>query len=88
LWQVNDSLGNITEYSYDLAGNLKSIKDAKDNITSYEYDGQNRLIKTIYPDSGFEQYVYDANSNLTNKRDRKGQVIVYTYGIVGSDLEM
>ena len=32
----------VTEYSYDLAGNLINVTDPLGNITSYDYDNRDR----------------------------------------------
>jgi YD repeat-containing protein len=38
LSQVKDRCGNITEFTYDIFGNLKTVKDATGN-TTYYYQG-------------------------------------------------
>ena len=79
LYTVTDAETNITTYSYDDNGNLEEIQDAKTNSTDYEYDDFNRLLKTIYPDTSYEEFTYDANSNLKSKRTRKGDTLQYSY---------
>lgn len=76
---VTDALNNTTTYTYDGDKNLQTITDAKNNVAAYTYDSFNRLAKTTYPDSSYEQYVYDASSNLISKRTRKGDIINYSY---------
>jgi YD repeat-containing protein len=70
-----DALGQRTEYSYDIIGNLTSIKDANLHTTSYEYDALNRRIDTIIPLGQRSTTSYDAIGNLATSTDFNGSII-------------
>ncbi|NQD36438.1 type IV secretion protein Rhs [Permianibacter sp. IMCC34836] len=44
-----DALGRITEYSYDLSGNVTSVKDPKGNLSYTSYDELNRVVRVVEP---------------------------------------
>ena len=67
------------EYTYTPNGLLESIRDANGNVTSYRYDGFDRLEFTDFPDQTFTQLGYDASSNITSRRNRAGETILYGY---------
>ena len=80
LWKIIDASGNTpVTYSYNANGSIKTLTDAKGNTTTYQYDGHNRLKKTIYPNSTFEQLSYDSAGNMFQKQTRSGQTIGYSY---------
>ncbi|MBK7838306.1 MAG: RHS repeat protein [Candidatus Obscuribacter sp.] len=59
---------------------LASVKDARNNTTTYSWDGFDRLNKTTYADTTFEQNSsYDANGNVLIQLTRSGSSIVCTY---------
>lgn len=75
-------------YAYTANGLVSAFKDAKNNRTAYAYDGQDRKIKTLYPEpatanttstTDYEQYGFDANSNLISLRKRNGDSITLAY---------
>jgi len=76
-------------FTYSNNGRLQTLKDAENNLTTYEYDGFDRLQKTRMPNTpkgsgtssvtDYEQLTYDANSNVTNRRLRDAQSIIFTY---------
>ncbi|PKN61054.1 MAG: hypothetical protein CVU57_31465, partial [Deltaproteobacteria bacterium HGW-Deltaproteobacteria-15] len=71
-------------YIYDTEGNRarEEIRDDQGTVVRYtlfEYDGKNRLHKTIYPDSNYEERSYDLKGNLTAILDQKGQGTSYAY---------
>ena len=80
-----------TEVTNDWSANgkLSSIKDGENNLTTYEYDGHDRLLTTRYPiatqgagvssATDYEQLTYDANGNVTQRRLRDGQSILFTF---------
>ena len=83
-----DSAQDYATYSYTANGQQATVKDAKGNLTSYLYDGQDRLVKTQFPNPAgggtssaidFEQYGYDAAGNLTTLRKRSGQTVTLAY---------
>lgn len=68
-------------------GQTAAATDAENNKTTYEYDGHDRLLKTFYPSSArgsgtssvtdYEQLGYDGDGNVTSRRLRDGNSIVY-----------
>lgn len=77
----------ITQYRYDLIGNLTAVIDPLNRTTSYQYDARNRLIRHTSPDpdgtgpavASFTGYSYDAVGNLTTVGDALGQTTRYGY---------
>lgn len=66
--------GQVTNYTYDTAGNLIKITDALGNIRNFTYDALGRKLTA----DGFT-YVYDNASNLVSVTDPKNQTINYAY---------
>jgi YD repeat-containing protein len=66
LFTIVDAMGIVSETRlYTNNGLLASIQDANGNLTQYTRDGFDRLDKTIYADSSFEEnQVFDANGNV------------------------
>jgi RHS repeat-associated protein len=65
--------------SYSANGNLISVTDGNGNTTSYSFDGHDRLQRTTFPNSTYEQNTYDLNDNILTLRKRDGVVLTYTY---------
>lgn len=93
--KVINAKGEITEYIYDLNGNIISQKDGKGNITISEYNVANKISKKIDPNgrSGskdkytyksekVESYNYFSDGNLKEKIDRNGKTTRYEYNIL------
>ncbi|MBU7016819.1 MAG: hypothetical protein HXS44_04875, partial [Theionarchaea archaeon] len=67
----------LTEYTYDLLGNMTSFTDAKGNTTSYEYNSLFGASRIVYPDSTVETFEYDSCGNVIGKVNGYG---VTTFG--------
>ena len=67
-----DEVTYVTEYTYDLNGNVETRTTPNGNTIEYEYDSLNRLTRKIYPDSSEVTYVYDANGNRIEMTDSHG----------------
>lgn len=80
-----DALATPTDFTYDLNGNVDTVKDALNRITDNDYDPLNRLKTSIVnatgvaPDKATTQFQYDARDNLTTVIDPKGLSTVYSY---------
>ncbi|MGE0265099.1 MAG: RHS repeat-associated core domain-containing protein [Candidatus Obscuribacterales bacterium] len=68
--------------TYTDNGLLESVTDAEGNTTEYEHDGFDRLKKTTFEDSTYEQLTYDANSNVVSRLTRAGDAIDVTYDVL------
>jgi RHS repeat-associated protein len=69
----------ITQYTYDVAGNLTAITDANNNTTTYEYDDFGRLQRQVSPVSGTTTYAYDPAGNLLSTTDANTASTTRTY---------
>jgi RHS repeat-associated protein len=78
-----DPLGNMTEWTYDPAGNLASEKDANNRTTSYGYNDADELASVTAPDSTVTGYDYDEGGNLISRTDAKNHVTSYDYDPAG-----
>jgi RHS repeat-associated protein len=67
------------EIGYTNNGQVYWRKDGNGNQTTYSYDGFDRLDKTTFIDSTYEQNTYDANSNLKTWLKRDGTTFTHTY---------
>jgi RHS repeat-associated protein len=76
---VIDALNQRTEYGYDLAGNMTSIKDASNHVTTYRYDALNRRVDTVLPMGQLSRVGYDAVGNMASFTNANGEVITYEY---------
>lgn len=78
---VQDGGGTYAETvsEYDEEGNLIGVADANSNVTEFQYDSLNRLKKTIYPDSSYEEHSYDDEHNMTSHRNRAGETVSMEY---------
>jgi RHS repeat-associated protein len=54
-----------TEFTYNSAGYLHTVKNALNQTTTFTYDNAGRVATQTFPDTRVLQYSYDANGNLT-----------------------
>ncbi|MDD3905374.1 MAG: toxin TcdB middle/N-terminal domain-containing protein [Candidatus Omnitrophica bacterium] len=87
--EVQEDMGDITNYVYDMLGNLTDTYDSAStrNHVHMEYDTLGRKILMTDPDmGGFAgkswQYYYDRAGNLVNQVDAKGQSITFQYDVI------
>ncbi|GGG85239.1 RHS repeat-associated core domain-containing protein [Paenibacillus radicis (ex Gao et al. 2016)] len=66
--QTKDALNNVTQYSYDLLGQLIGVRTPKDEVFSYSYDKLGNMSGITYP----------GNNRIIKKYDEVGQLIQYT----------
>ena len=77
--------GDITSYTYNLAGQLTEITDTTGKYTYY-YDSIGRVTRTVYPDGGNLKPVYDKDNRLTAVHTNLGgtqRTTGYTYLLDG-----
>jgi RHS repeat-associated protein len=79
-------LENLTTITYDLAGNVLSMKNALGVVTSYAYDALNRQTREIDDYGGSLQRTitttYDAVGNVQTTVDGLGHAITYSYDTI------
>jgi RHS repeat-associated protein len=60
---VIDALGNVTNFEYDLAGNLVRIVEPGNLATTFVYDDENNLVQRITPGGNVTRFIYDDTFN-------------------------
>lgn len=79
----------ITQYDYDLGGNLREITDPRGRVTNRTYDALNRLRDLIQPIPEAAQarptttYGYDGQDRVTSVRDPRLLTTTYTVNGLG-----
>jgi RHS repeat-associated protein len=68
----------VTIYDYDTENNLKKITDALLRQTLFDYDNGGQVTKVTFPSTLAETYI-PTHGDVTQKTDRKGQIIKYNY---------
>ena len=69
----------MTSFTFDAAGQLKTLTDPVENTTSWFYDDLGRVIEEKNQLDKSRYFQYDAVGNLTQRTDRNGRVIQYVY---------
>ena len=72
-------LGAMTQYNYDVSGNVIAITDPVNGNTAYQYDDLGNLVQLTSPDTGTTTFTYDAAGNPTGRQDALGHILVYTW---------
>lgn len=78
-----DPEGNVREFTYDRAGRITSYTSPTGGSTGYEYSASGQLLKVIEED-GTTEYSYDVNGNVSEIKDKKGNVESYQYDGMGN----
>lgn len=65
--------------AFGLDGEELWIEDARSNRTAYTHDGFNRLMRTTFPDTTYEELGYDASGNIVSMRRRGGETITQSF---------
>ncbi len=85
VFQMRGAQSQLTQYGYDVQGNLKTLTDPLTHATANDYDALNRLKKVTQPllagqsVSGAINYAYDAQDNLSGVADPRGLTTTYAY---------
>ncbi|WP_245725300.1 RHS repeat-associated core domain-containing protein [Paenimyroides marinum] len=81
--QIDSGMQLLTQYRYDMLGQLEKVTDAEGKETLYEYDNFGQKTKTTHPDNGITEFTYDLTGKLTASASQnliaQGQEITYTY---------
>ncbi len=75
LGRVLESIGGanqITSYTYDSNGNLRSVTDPLNHVTQQSFDALNRLTHSTNSASGITTTSYDSHSRLLSTTDPNG----------------
>ena len=71
-------LTQITQYTYDNQGNLKTITDPLTHVTTNNYDALNRLEQVIAPGTTTTTYGFNALDQLVSVTDPRSNATTYT----------
>jgi YD repeat-containing protein len=77
--QDNGAQYAITQYTYDVPGNLTDVYDNSNNHTHMVYDWLGRKTNMSDPDMRSWSYTYDNNGSLQTQTDARGRTISMTY---------
>jgi len=69
----------LTDFEYDLQGNVVALVDGNNERSTYAYDGLNRLARSVDPGLGETDFAYDARDNLVSITDAESLVTTYAY---------
>ena len=77
----------LGHYTYDKAGNVKTITDGLGNETSYEYNKRGDV--TAYKDGNgnVTRYSYDGNGNIIKKVEANNNEITFVYDSMNNVIE-
>jgi RHS repeat-associated protein len=64
----SESLSGITTYSYDAAGNRRSLETPSGDLTTYTWNGENQLAQVELPTGDVVTYVWDPVNKLSEER--------------------
>jgi RHS repeat-associated protein len=78
---TNNETNVRTEYTYDAAGNRKTIKDGRNKTTAFTFDLLNRQLTMTDPLSNTWAYAYDAAGNTITMTDALARATVTTYDL-------
>ena len=80
---VTKPTGAIQRHYFNELGQVYRLEKERDYAGSYneyyEFDAANNITSTTYPDGGSIQKTYDVNGNVTQVKDRAGNITTYTY---------
>ena len=71
--------GLNTRYTYDLNGNVKTVKDSQGRVTTLSYDALDRIISSTDPLNQTTYFEYDAGDHVTKVTDPRGKITTYAY---------
>jgi len=83
-YDLTQTSGVATTYSYHQYGNLPSQTDALNRQTTYQYDTLGRKTSMTPPGGGATSYVYDALGNLKTVSEPLGRTTSYTFDTNGN----
>jgi RHS repeat-associated protein len=90
LGRVRARTGNARQnerYTYDLNGNLETVRDASGNTTVLYYDALDRMYQSKDPLGRLTKHGFDALGRITTVTDPRGKLTGYTYDGIGNLLQ-
>ncbi|MCP4431096.1 MAG: RHS repeat protein, partial [Gammaproteobacteria bacterium] len=80
--ELNDPIGNITQYDYDSNGDLVGVTDPESNRTEFVYDSNHYLTEIIDPlGRTVQRQEYDEDGRLIAITDAAGNSIEIEYNV-------
>ena len=67
------------QWTYTADGRPATVTDGNDNVTTYTYDDFDRLVRTTYPDTTYEELTLDDAGRVTAVLTRGSQTISLGY---------
>jgi len=77
--RTTDPFGNVVDYTYDAAGNRKTVGYPGAKQVTYAYDDLNRMATVSDWLGGTTHYIYDAAGNLETSLLPNGAMVDYVY---------
>ena len=71
--------GFNTRYTYDLNGNIKTLKDSQGRVTTLNYDALDRVISSTDPLNQTTYFEYDAGDHVIKVTDPRGKITTFAY---------
>ncbi len=81
---LDPSQQQVTQYDYDMFGNLIRVTDGEGIVTRSAYDHFGNLTQYTDGNGGVTYYTYDADNRLLSVTDPEGNVTTYAYDAVGN----
>lgn len=78
----------ITEYAYDMAGNLRYVTNPRNYQAEIIYDAAHRTTEVVGYEGGRTSFVYDRVNNLLGLTDANGHSTTYVYNELNRLVEL
>ena len=88
LVQVIDAAGSQASYYYDANGKSTILAGPSGKNLVVRYDKWGNKTRITDPDAGVTNYVYNGYHELVRQQDAKGQVVEYSYDLLGRQTRM
>ncbi len=79
--------GQNERYTYDLNGNLETVRNASGHTTVLYYDALDRMYQSKDPLGRLTKHGFDALDRITTVTDPRGKLTRYTYDGIGNLLQ-
>jgi RHS repeat-associated protein len=77
--KTTDAKSGLTQFGYDLQGQLTSVTDPRQLVTQYQPTGLGDVKQLVSPDTGTADSTFDAAGNLRTRTDARGVLASYSY---------